>query len=69
MTRLHPLHVRGRWGVWGSGDETMELLGSPACGECVWPSVTPGGSAAVSCVQGAVGAAVTCLPVSKFAFC
>lgn len=54
----------------GSGDETMELLGSPACGKGVWPQGHPGGSVAVSCVMGAVkGATVTCLLASDFAFC
>ena len=65
MTRLHPGTVGGWCGRPGCGDETMELLGSPACGEG-----HPGGSAAVSCVKGAVrGATVTCLLGSNFAFC
>lgn len=60
MTRLHPSTVGGWCGGQGSGDETMELLGSPAYGEGVWPQEHPGGSAAVSCVKGAVkGATVT----------
>ena len=70
MKRLHPGTVWGWCGGPGCGDETMELLGSPACGEGVWPQGHSGGSAAVSCVKGAVkGATVMCLLGSDFAFC